>query len=420
MKAFKFILAIVVGLPILFFVVGEFLPKSTHIERRIDIAASQGAVFYLVSQHQQFQRWSPWFKLDPNMTLEYSGPAVGVGAKMSWLGDESVGRGTSLYSEYQTNKRAVTLLDFGDMGGGSATYDIEALEGGGSRVVWGFDSENRNVMEKYFGLFLDSILGPIYEDGLLSLKDLAENLEPVVTESIRYDVNGKQFSGYLAYPINSLDPVPGVVIVHGIWGQTEHEQKRARMLAGLGYAALALDLYGNGLTSDDMEEAINLMDEVGENSALTVALFDAAVEQLQNHHAVDSTKIAAVGFSVGGPIVMNMARRGKNLIGVASFYGGFGGLALIDSASFSPTIVFNGAKDPFSLNEQRYVFEREMTVADVPYEIIDYPSAMHGFSDLNSDQIGLSSELDFIRYNQAADEDSWGRFAAFLNKVFYL
>ncbi len=419
MKAFKIIIAIVVGFPVLFFVVGEFLPESTHIERRIDIAASQGAVFYLVSQHQQFQRWSPWFKLDPNMTVQYSGPAVGIGSKMSWFGNESVGRGTSLYSEYQTNQRVVTQLDFGNMGGGSASYDIEALESGGSRIIWGFDSNNRNVMEKYFGLFMDSILGPIYEEGLLSLKELSENLEPVVTENIRYVVNEKEFLGYLAYPINSLDPVPGVVIVHGIWGQTEHERKRARMLAELGYAAFALDLYGGGVSSDDMEEAISLMEEVGENTLLTVELFDAAVEQLQNHRAVEASKIAAVGFSVGGPIVMNMARRGKNLIGVASFYGGFGDLALIDNTSFSPTIVFNGVRDPFSVIEQRDIFEREMSIADVPYEIVDYPEAMHGFSDLNSDQIGVKAELDFIRYDQTADEDSWGRFAGFLNKVFY-
>lgn len=419
MKAFKIIIAIVVGMPVLFFAIATILPKTTHVERSIDISASSDAVFYLVSRHRQFQRWSPWNQLDPEMKVEYFGPETGIGSKISWSGNESVGQGTSVYTVYEPNRRAVTAMDFGAMGGGTASYDIEELDGGVNRVTWSFDSDNRNVMEKYFGLFMDSILGPIYQQGLLSLKKLAENLEPIVTERMNYEVNGKQYSGYLAYPLGTLDPLPAVVIVHGIWGQTAHEQKRARMLAELGYVALALDLYGGGRSSDDMQEAIGLMDAVGENTDTTVALFSAALEQLQSHHTVDAGMIAAVGFSVGGPIALNMARRGKNLIGVASFYGGFGGLSDISAHAFTPSIIFNGLSDEFSVPQQRENFELEMNAAKLPYDIVDYPEAGHGFSNPASDQLGEKADIAFIKYNAEADEDSWQRFAQFLNNVFY-
>ncbi len=419
MKAFKFVIAIVMGIPVLFIALGAVLPGQTHVERTITIEAPQGVVFYLVSQHQQFQKWSPWAKMDPQMKVEFSGPDLGVGSMMAWSGNQEVGSGTSVYTEYVPNSRAATSLDFGQMGSGVAVFDLESVGTNRTKITWGFDTHHRNIIEKYFGLMMDSMLGAVYDEGLISLKKLAENFDPVVTQRVSYHVNGTEYHGFLAYPAGELDPTPGVVIVHGLWGQTEHERRRAKMLAENGYVAFALDLYGNGVTTTNLEEAINLMDSVGENSRVTVSLFDAAIEQLDNHHGVDKTKVAAVGYSVGGPIAMNMARRGKHLMGVASFYGGFGGLSDIVETAFTPVIVFNGEADEFSVAEQRKIFEEQLTASNIPYEIVDYPGATHGFSDEASDAISKSSELAFIGYNKQADEDSWEKLTQFLSKVFY-
>ncbi len=419
MKAFKIVIAIVIGIPVLFVGLGAVLPSHTHVERNITIEAPQGVVFYLVSQHKQFQKWSPWAKMDPAMKVDFSGAEHGVGSMMAWSGNQEVGSGTSVYTEYVPNSRAVTSLDFGQMGGGVAAFDLESVGTNQTKITWGFDTQHRNIIEKYFGLMMDSMLGAVYDEGLISLKNLAENFDPIISQRVSYDVDGTEYHGFLAYPAGELDPIPGVVIIHGLWGQTEHERRRAKMLAEKGYVAFALDLYGEGLTTTNLEDAINLMDAVGENSNVTVSLFDAAVEQLQNHPGVDKTMVAAVGYSVGGPIAMNMARRGKHLMGVASFYGGFGGLSGIVETAFTPVIVFNGGADEFSVEEQRKVFEEQLTSSNIPYEIVDYPNATHGFSDEASDDIAKTSGIGFIGYDNQADTDSWEKLTQFLAKVFY-
>ncbi len=419
MKGFKLVVAIVIAVPLLFFAIGFLIPKDAHVERSVEINAHEGAVFYLVSQHKQFQRWSPWAKMDPNMVVEFSGPELGIGSMMSWSGNKDVGEGTSVYTDYVQPSRAATSLNFGEMGSGLATFELENIAIDRTRVTWSFDTQGRNIMEKYFGLFLDNVLGPVYEQGLADLKTLAENLGPVVNEQVRYNVEDIEYHGYLSYPVGQLDPVPAVVIVHGIWGQTEHERNRADMFAKVGVAALAIDLYGQGISTDDMEQAIRFMENVGENTDKTVAIFDAAIEQLQNHYAIDGTRIGAVGYSIGGPIVLNMARRGKNLLAVSSFYGGFGGLEPLAENAYSPTLVFNAVADAFSDNSQREIFEKEMTEAGISHAVLDYPEAQHGFADPNSDALGEKSGMRFIRYNKEADEDSWEKLVMFFEKALF-
>ncbi len=419
MKATKIILAIVVAIPALFFVVGAVLPNKTHVERSVEIQAPDNHVFYLISFHRQFQRWSPWAALDDNMRVSYAGPPAGIGATMTWQGNQKVGSGTSVTIEHVPNERLVNRLDFGEMGSGIATYSLEKVSPDRTRVTWSFDTENDSVIERYFGLFLDDILGPVYEQGLLSLKSMAESLEPVATESLIYQLNGTNYHGYMAYPVGQLDPLPGVLVVHGIWGQTEHERERARMLAKEGYAALALDLYGDGLSTRELDMAIALMDEVGENTATTVALFDAALTRMHAHHAVDVTRTAAIGYSVGGAIAMNMARRGKNLMGVASFYGGFGDVTRIADSAYSPTFVANGLNDAFYKPELRETFEVAMAEANMPVTIVEYPEAYHGFTNPAANALGEAAGVAFIRYSERADKDAWEKLRVFLNEAFY-
>src|SRR5690606_14354595 len=107
-----------------------FLPASTHIERSIEIDAKPGVVFAFAADHKEFQKWSPWTKLDPDMTVTYSGPETGEGSTMSWRGNEKVGVGTSTFIEYDPNQKAVVKLDFGEMGGGTSAYILEPINNG--------------------------------------------------------------------------------------------------------------------------------------------------------------------------------------------------------------------------------------------------------------------------------------------------
>jgi dienelactone hydrolase len=72
---------------------------------------------------------------------------------------------------------------------------------------------------------------------------------------VEYTAGGVTLKGYLAYDENVKGKRPGVLVVHEWWGQNEYVRKRARMLAELGYTALALDMYGEGKMAGHPDEA---------------------------------------------------------------------------------------------------------------------------------------------------------------------
>ena len=174
----NFLLALV-GLVAAALIAGYFLlPSTMHLERETVIEAPPHVVFALVNSYARFNEWSPWAKIDPEGTqYEYSGPAQGVGAKMSWTSDHNqVGSGSQEITGTTPNTEVLTALDFGEQGLADAFYRL-APEGSGTKVVWGFDSELNGLIERFFGYFLlGGMLGPQYEQGLADLKTLAESL----------------------------------------------------------------------------------------------------------------------------------------------------------------------------------------------------------------------------------------------------
>ncbi|MEO1137538.1 MAG: SRPBCC family protein [Pseudomonadota bacterium] len=159
---------------------GFVLPDKAHIEREIVINAPQEEVFTLISDFGEWDRWSPWAKLDPDAEYSYSGS--GVGQRMEWTSEHpEVGNGAQEITALAEPSRVVTALDFGDMGQAEASFTLEPAEGGATRVVWSFDSNMRKgvpvhmkPVSTYMGFFMDGFLGPAYEEGLANLKREAE------------------------------------------------------------------------------------------------------------------------------------------------------------------------------------------------------------------------------------------------------
>jgi len=418
MKAVIFVFIFVIGVVLAFFGVGALLPKATHVERSIDINASAGVVFSLVSNHKDFQRWSPWTALDPDIKVEYSGPSDGLGATMTWSGNDQVGVGTSIFVEYLPNSRAVVSLDFGPMGQGEAAYDISESPEGVSTITWSFDTVHASILPRYFGLIMDGILGEQYERGLVALKALSESLPPIKTEEVTYEVDGVSLTGFLAYPVGLLDPVPGVVIVHEWWGHNAFVRERAAKLAEMGFTALALDMYGDGKLASHPDDAMTFMQEVGAGSAVAESRFDAAVDLLKQHRFTDRSRIGAIGYCFGGAVALNMARSGRDLKGVVSFHGALGGLNPVAENASAKVLVLNGEDDPFVPVAHREQFKASMDAAAFAYEFVDYPGVVHAFTNPSADEYGEQFELP-LKYDEQADADSWARMESFLNKAFY-
>lgn len=174
MKAlFKGLLYLLVLLGVVFVVGGFLLPASTHVERSISIARPPGEVYAVLDSYQRFNEWSPWYELEPTAKYSYSGPESGVGASMAWEG-EKVGKGNQRITESVPQLKIVNALDFdGTQAIGSFTLKGE---GDGTRVSWAMDSEHgSNLVSRWFGLLLDSMVGKDYDKGLAKLKQVLED-----------------------------------------------------------------------------------------------------------------------------------------------------------------------------------------------------------------------------------------------------
>jgi len=178
MKILKNVLIGLIVLVAVLVVIGFLLPSSAHVERSAVIEAPPSTVFALANSFKRFNEWSPWAQIDPDGTsYTYEGPARGVGAKMSWQSaNPKVGNGSQEITASQPNQRVESHLDFGDQGTATAYFAL-APEGAGTHVTWGLDAPfGANPIGRYFGLFMDGMVGPEYERGLASLKTLAESL----------------------------------------------------------------------------------------------------------------------------------------------------------------------------------------------------------------------------------------------------
>lgn len=164
--------------------IGLLLPSSVHVERQIRIQAEPADIFPLLNDLQDFNRWSPWARKDPQTHYNFSGPEQGVGARMAWYsGQPQVGAGSQEIIASVPNQRVAVALTFGEQSTAVAYYDLQKMDGQ-TEVIWGFDSEfGYDLFSRYFGLMAEHWIGPDYEQGLANLKALVEATPPTASES---------------------------------------------------------------------------------------------------------------------------------------------------------------------------------------------------------------------------------------------
>jgi effector-binding domain-containing protein len=177
MRILKRIVLFVVVLVVLLAGIGMLLPRNVHVERSASIGAPPATVFALVNGYRLFNKWSPWFALDPEAQYSYEGPDFGAGAKMAWASArKDVGSGSQKIVESRPNEMVRVELDFGDQGLATSTW-ILAPEGDGTKVTWGCDADmGVGPIGRWFGLMMDRMIGNDYAKGLAGLKSLAESL----------------------------------------------------------------------------------------------------------------------------------------------------------------------------------------------------------------------------------------------------
>jgi dienelactone hydrolase len=240
----------------------------------------------------------------------------------------------------------------------------------------------------------------------------------VVGEEVTYKSGDTTLKGYIAYDDRIKGKRPGILVVHEWWGQNAYVRKRARMLAALGYTALALDMYGDGKQATHPDDAGKFAAAVRNNMPQAERRFRAALELLRRQPTVDAGKIAAIGYCFGGGIVLEMARRGVPLKGVVSFHGSLAtSKPARKGAIKAKLLVLNGADDPFTTPEQIKAFKAEMDAAGADYKFISYPGAKHSFTNPQASELGKKFDLP-LAYNAEADKKSWAEMQSFFDKLF--
>ena len=116
------------------------------------------------------------------------------------------------------------------------------------------------------------------------------------TENNNYSVENTNFKGYLAWDDSVSEARPGVLVFPEWWGLNEYIQKRTEQVAKLGYIALGVDMYGDGKTVDNPEEAGSLMNAVLEDKQIIKARVEGAYNVLKEHAPPDSERLGAIGY----------------------------------------------------------------------------------------------------------------------------
>lgn len=242
-------------------------------------------------------------------------------------------------------------------------------------------------------------------------------LAAVQGKEVIYSANGTTMKGYIAYDDAVKGKRPAVLVVHEWWGHNDYARKRANMLAELGYVALAVDMYGDGKQAQHPDDAGKFATEVSKNKPMAKARFEAAMKVLRDNPHVNSQKLAAVGYCFGGSVVLNMARAGEDLQGVASFHGGLSTDAPAEAGKVKAQVrSFTGADDKMIPAAQVEAFKQEMEKAGVNYQAVVYPGAMHSFTNPAADEYGKKFNMP-LAYNAEADKDSWAQLQVFLAEV---
>ena len=222
-------------------------------------------------------------------------------------------------------------------------------------------------------------------------------------EVMSYKVSGEPYEGYFISP--STD-APLVLLIHDWDGLTEYEVKRANMLAELGYAVFAADLFGAGVRPTEVKDKRQHTGELYKDRKKMRKLLQAALDKAKSLGA-DVNNAVAMGYCFGGAAVLELARSGADLKGFVTFHGG---LATPEGQDYSKatgtSLILHGTADANIPMNQFAKLAEELEKSGVSHEMITYSGAPHAFTVFGSS-----------RYRADSDKKSWKRFTEYLSET---
>lgn len=236
----------------------------------------------------------------------------------------------------------------------------------------------------------------------------------IVEKPVEYQAGDVLCEGWHAYDDAITGKRPSVLIVHQWTGVSDNEKMRAKMLAELGYNVFVADVYGKGIRPVPPAAG----QEAGKyksNRPLLRDRVNAALTVLTKDTLTDTGKLACIGYCFGGTAAIELARSGAAVKGIVSFHGGLDSPTPADGKNIKcKVLALHGADDPFVPAKDMAAFEQEMKDSGVDYKLVQYPGAVHAFTQ----KAAGTDNSKGAAYNEAADKASWDEMKAFFSRIF--
>ena len=222
-------------------------------------------------------------------------------------------------------------------------------------------------------------------------------------KAVTYEVAGQAYEGYYISP---SPKAPLILLIHDWDGLTDYEVKRANMLADMGYAVFAVDLFGAGVRPTEDTDKRQHTGELYKDREKMRSILNGALKTAKSKGG-NINNAVVMGYCFGGAAVLEFARSGADLKGFVTFHGG---LSTPEGQNYSKTkgkvLVLHGTADTNITMDDFAKLAADMEAKGVSHEMITYSGAPHAFTVFGSE-----------RYRKDADEKSWKRFIEFLKET---
>lgn len=231
---------------------------------------------------------------------------------------------------------------------------------------------------------------------------------------IEYRDQDVVLKGYYVFDDATNSKRPLVLVSHDWSGRNEFAEKKAEKLAELGYVGFAIDMYGNGKMGKTNEEKMALIQPLMADRMLLQRRILAGFNAAKQLEQVDVKRTAAIGFCFGGLCVLDLARSGADVSGIVSFHGLLNAPENHKNSAIKAKILaLHGHDDPMVSPEQVLAFEKEMTDAQVDWQLHVYGKTMHAFTNPLANDPGFGTV-----YSSCADKRSWIAMKNFFAEIF--
>jgi dienelactone hydrolase len=236
-------------------------------------------------------------------------------------------------------------------------------------------------------------------------------------ETVTFNADGATLDGYIAYNDSIKGKRPAILVIPEWWGLDDYVRMRARMLAQLGYVAMAVDLYGDGRVADNLDSAKAYSGPFYAHPEKGKIRVDSAIAKIRTLDMVDPNAIGAIGYCFGGGVLLNTVRLGDDLKGIVSFHGNLIGVPARKDLLRTKILVCHGNADQFVTPKEVATFKKQMDSIGAAYTFIGYDSATHAFTNPAATANGKKFNLP-IAYNAKADRASWEAMKNFFATLF--